>query len=70
MNINIIRPLVEIKSIKLKNIKVGDVFYLQGIDNIPYLKTTHRIPDFTNRYFDEYLIGTINFTNGKITDFT
>lgn len=70
MNINIIRPSVEIKSIKLKDVKAGDVFYIQGADDVPYLKTTRRIPDFTNRYSDEYLIGAINLTNGKITDFT
>lgn len=60
----------KVKSIKLKHIKVGDVFYFQGIDDIPYLKTTLRIPDFTNRYSDECLISAINLTNGKITDFT
>lgn len=70
MNINIIRPSVEIKSIKIKNVKAGDVFYIQGADDVPYLKTALRIPDFTNRYSDEYLIGAINLTNGKITDFT
>lgn len=70
MNINIIRPSVEIKSIKLKDVKAGDVFYIQGADDVPYLKTTLRIPDFTNRYSDEYLIGAINLTNSKITDFT
>lgn len=60
----------KVESIKLKNVKVGDVFYIQGADDVPYLKTTLRIPDFTNRYSDEYLIGAINLTNGKMIDFT
>lgn len=70
MNINIIRPSVEIKSIKLKDVKAGDVFYIQGADDVPFLKTKLRIPDFTNRYSDEYLIGAMNLTNGNIIDFT
>ena len=49
--------------------KAGDVFYIQGADDVPYLKTTLHIPDFTNRYSDEYLIGAVNLTNGKIADF-
>lgn len=60
----------KVESIKLKNVKVGDVFYIQGADDVPYLKTTLRIPDFTNRYSDEYLIGAVNLTNGKIADFS
>ena len=35
----------KVESIKLKNVKVGDVFYIQGADDVPYLKTTLRIPD-------------------------
>lgn len=70
MNINIIRPSVEIKSIKLKDVKAADVFYIQGADDVPFLKTKLRIPDFTNRYSDEYLIGAMNLTNGNIIDFT
>lgn len=66
--INIIKS-DKVESIKLKDIKVGDVFYLQGTVDIPYLKTTLHIPDFTNRYSDKYLIGAVNLTNGKITDF-
>lgn len=60
----------KVESIKLKNVKVGDVFYIQGADDVPYLKTILCIPDFTNRYSDEYLIGAINLTNGKMIDFT
>lgn len=60
----------KVEFIKLKDIKVGDVFYLQDIDNIPYLKTTIYVSDFTNRYDEKSLIGVVNLTNGEITEFS
>ena len=66
MNINIIRPSVEIKSIKLKDVKAGDVFYIQGADDVPYLKMELYYKNGLD-YVDR--IDTVNLTNGKIADF-
>jgi hypothetical protein len=63
MNINIIRPSVEIKSIKLKDVKAGDVFYIQGADDVPYLKMELYYKNGLD-YVDR--IDTVNLLNGEI----
>lgn len=55
--INIMKP-----SIKFKDVEVGDVFYYQGFDDVPYLKIKYYIPENC-----ENLIASINLSNGVIT---
>lgn len=66
MMINITKSSIDVK---FKDVKVGDVFYFQNKDDIPYLKIRKYIPDYKGDYNGDCYTASVSLVNGIIIEF-
>lgn len=67
MMINITKSSLDVK---FKDVKIGDVFYFQNKDDIPYLKIKKYIPDYKGDYNGDCYVTSVNLASGTIVKFS
>lgn len=59
----------KVEFIKLKDVKVGDVFYFQYKDDIPFLKIRKYIFDYKGDCNGNCYVSSVNLANGTIVEY-